>query len=133
MTALRQAAFLTLVFLAVLMIAGWFSAQWISRELDSGINDELKLRHEALSRQLKDQPSPGSLLPNSSVMFASFTDARQQVFGADSKKLYRRAGLSEIEFEDTHSDEESRWRIYNAPPPVVSWWWRLTWITATTY
>ena len=115
MTALRQAAFLTLVFLAVLMIAGWFSAQWISRELDSGINDELKLRHEALSRQLKDQPSPGNLLPNSSVMFASFTDARQQVFGYDSKKLYRLAGLSEIEFEDKHSDEESRWRIYNAP------------------
>ncbi len=115
MTALRQAAFLTLVFLAVLIIAGWFSAQWISRELDSGINDELKLRHEALSRQLKDQPSPGRLLPNSSVMFASFTNARQQVFGDDSRKLYRRTGLSEIEFEDNHSDEESRWRIYNAP------------------
>ncbi|WP_261842634.1 sensor histidine kinase [Aliamphritea ceti] len=115
MTALRQAVFLTLLFLTVLMTAGWFSAQWISRELDSGINDELKLRHETLARQLQEQQAAVGLLPNSSVIFASFIDAGKKTYGYQSDKLYRKAGLSNVELDIVHSHEKSRWRIYNAP------------------
>lgn len=116
MTALRQAAFLTLVFLAVLVIAGWISAKWVSHELDNGINDELQLRHQELAKQLGSQTDAATLLPSSSVIFASFKDSEGKLSGYQyqSKRLFHTSGLANI---DLHlpSDEDSRWRLYNAP------------------
>ena len=115
MTALRQAVFLTLVFLTVLLIAGWFSARWISAELDEGINDELRLRHQQLAQQIVQQEDIASLLPNSSVIFASFSNSAKQTYGYQSRKLYRKPGFADIELNNSHSDDDNRWRIYNSP------------------
>ena len=112
MSAIRQAVILTGLFLLILLIAGLTSAWLLSQNITDNVDNELRTRHQLLSKQLANSQDFKNLLPISPLLFASLQTPNGQIFGPRKAQLFRIKGFKNIEIEI--GDDDDNWRVYSA-------------------
>lgn len=112
MSAVRQAVLLTVIFLLILLVAGFSSAWLLRKNIIENTDNELRNRHQILAKALTDSQDPSAVLPISPLLFASLKTSQGKIIGPSDNKLFKRNGFHNIELEI--ANDEDNWRIYSA-------------------
>jgi len=112
LSAIRQAALLTTIFLIILLLAGATGAWLFYKNILENTDIELRNRHQTLSAQILNTNTPITALPSSGLLFASLQTPDGRIYGPKHKKMFKYAGFQSLEI--IHSGEEDTWRIYSA-------------------
>lgn len=112
LSAIRQAALLTTIFLTILLLAGTTGAWIFYKNILENTDLELRNRHQFLSAQILNSNTLITELPSSGLLFASLQTPDGRIYGPKHKKMFKPAGFQSLEI--THSGEEGTWRIYSA-------------------
>ncbi|EFO29531.1 sensory histidine protein kinase [Roseibium sp. TrichSKD4] len=130
-SALRLSLALSVLFVLILLVAGGVAQYLLSEALEDQIDDDLKVRFEALAVQITqsldgedddDEPEFEIDLfgdPRRSddlIFFASFQTRSGATLGFSPRRLFSKNGYRTIPLKvEASEDEVSLWRIYTGP------------------
>jgi signal transduction histidine kinase len=113
MTALRQAALLTILFLLIIIIAGISSVLLIKKEILYNVDQELSINHQKISQQIDLSDLDSLQLSSDALIKVGYKTNTGRSFGIKDRSLYKRKGFFNASF-DSNGDEDE-WRVFNAP------------------
>ena len=119
MTALRQAAVLTVLFLLIIIIAGISSILLIKKEILHNVDQELRINHQKFSEQIAQSNRTSLQLSSDSLIKVSYKSNSGRVIGIQDKALYKRKGFFNYRFNNNNDDSDDNnnddeWRVFNA-------------------